>query len=106
MHFRREHISRRVRSLVMERDGHRCRYCWSEESLVIDHVTPLAAPTRDGWTDAEEVLHRNSLNNLVACCAPCNTDKGAKVDWIAPNGLRPVAEFDDANEAIALGVAA
>lgn len=56
-----------VRAKILKRDHGRCRYCGSEDSLTIDHVVPIA------------MGGSNRLRNLVACCSPCNTKKGANV---------------------------
>ncbi len=55
---------RNARARVLERDGHRCRYC-GERATHVDHVVPLAR----GGGDHEA--------NLVASCARCNLKKGA-----------------------------
>ena len=50
---------------VLKRDGYICQYCGSDATQV-DHVIPRKA----GGT--------HDLDNLVACCAPCNSAKGAR----------------------------
>ncbi len=50
---------------VLKRDGYICQYCGADATQV-DHVIPRK---RGGTHD---------LENLVACCAPCNSAKGAK----------------------------
>ncbi len=49
---------------VLRRDGMRCQYCGSKESLTVDHVHPKSRGGRDTW------------ENLVAACVPCNNRKG------------------------------
>jgi 5-methylcytosine-specific restriction endonuclease McrA len=49
---------------VLKRDGYICAYC-GQEANQVDHVIPRA---RGGGHD---------LDNLVACCKPCNSKKGA-----------------------------
>jgi 5-methylcytosine-specific restriction endonuclease McrA len=49
---------------VLKRDSYICAYC-SGEATQVDHVIPRAS----GGT--------HDLDNLVACCAPCNSRKGA-----------------------------
>ena len=49
---------------VLKRDGYICAYC-SGEATQVDHVIPRA----NGGG--------HELDNLVACCAPCNSRKGA-----------------------------
>jgi 5-methylcytosine-specific restriction endonuclease McrA len=50
---------------VLKRDGYICAYC-GQEANQVDHVIARA---RGGGHD---------LDNLVACCARCNSLKGAK----------------------------
>jgi 5-methylcytosine-specific restriction endonuclease McrA len=49
---------------VLKRDSYICAYC-SGEATQVDHVIPRA----NGGG--------HELDNLVACCAPCNSRKGA-----------------------------
>ena len=53
-----------TRRNVLRRDGHRCAYCDAAERLTIDHVVPKSRGGRDTW------------ENLVAACTPCNNRKG------------------------------
>lgn len=55
---------RAVRSLVLARDRHTCRYC-HRTAKTVDHVVPLA-----------EGGARLDPNNLVACCLRCNSKRG------------------------------
>lgn len=50
---------------VLKRDGYTCQYCGADATQV-DHVIP------------RKVGGTHDLDNLVACCAPCNSAKGAK----------------------------
>ena len=64
---------RKFRDEVLDRDGHACVYCGSRHlPLQLDHVIPRSR----GGADFPE--------NLVACCKPCNTSKGAKTpeEWL------------------------
>ena len=58
---------------VMKRDKHICQYCGSTKDLTIDHVVPKA---KGG---------RNSFENCVTACRPCNHKKGDK--WLNESGL-------------------
>jgi len=66
-----------LRRAVLARDGGRCRYC-GRVARQADHIIPR----KRGGADA--------LENLVACCAPCNKIAGglvfssfaAKKSWI------------------------
>ncbi len=63
---KRDHVSKRTRWEVMERDEHRCVYCGADPDnavLVIDHVLPAI----DGGT--------NDIDNLVTSCQECNEGK-------------------------------
>lgn len=56
----------RVRLVVLERDGHRCRWCGARATTV-DHVRPLCAGGA-----------RLDPANLVAACVRCNSRRGAR----------------------------
>lgn len=63
---------RKFREFVLRRDGYTCVYCGkSDVALQLDHVNPRSR----GGADTPD--------NLVACCKPCNTSKGAKTpeEW-------------------------
>lgn len=55
-----------TRKNVMRRDRHRCQYCGDRETLTIDHVLPRSRGGRDTW------------ENLVTACIPCNNRKGSR----------------------------
>ena len=55
-----------TRTMVLERDHHRCAYC-SVPAATVDHIVPRA----EGGED--------SLTNLVACCKSCNAKKADKM---------------------------
>ena len=59
--YKRIMISRKN---VLRRDGHSCQYCRSRDRLTIDHVLPKSRGGKDTW------------ENLVAACVPCNNRKG------------------------------
>jgi 5-methylcytosine-specific restriction endonuclease McrA len=48
---------------VMIRDGYKCTYCGSTDTLTIDHVIPIS---RNGKSD---------FDNCVTCCKTCNAKK-------------------------------
>ena len=54
---------------VLKRDSYICHYC-SGEATQVDHVIPRA----NGGG--------HELDNLVACCAPCNTRKGSRNEGV------------------------
>jgi 5-methylcytosine-specific restriction endonuclease McrA len=59
---------------ILERDNYVCRYCGldgraSFENALIMRVDFIVPRARKGKKDP---------NNLVACCAPCNTIKGTR----------------------------
>lgn len=64
---KRGKVSKRVRWLIFERDGHRCVYCGAEPGdgvkLTIDHRIPAI----DGGTDEPD--------NLATACWDCNQGK-------------------------------
>ncbi len=61
--YKRIMISRKN---VLRRDRFRCQYCGSRDRLTIDHVMPKSRGGRDTW------------ENLVAACTPCNNRKGSR----------------------------
>lgn len=76
------HVPRRTgmritRRAVFARDRHRCQYCGSERHLTVDHVIPRSKGGRDTW------------DNVVTSCAPCNRKKADRPPHLA--GLRLLA---------------
>lgn len=66
---KREAIGSRLRSLILERDGHACLLCGrtaQTTELHVDHVRPVA----QGGKTAED--------NLATLCKACNLGKGAR----------------------------
>ena len=56
------------RKNILKRDNHVCQYCNSKSNfMTIDHIIPKDKGGRDSW------------DNLVAACVPCNTKKGNKL---------------------------
>jgi 5-methylcytosine-specific restriction endonuclease McrA len=73
---------------VLVRDHHTCAYCGSsQKALTIDHVVPVS---RGG---------KNDFDNCVACCRPCNCQKGNRTPleagmWLHKQPYQPtIAEF-------------
>ena len=64
---------------VLKRDSYICAYC-SGEATQVDHVIPRA----NGGG--------HELDNLVACCAPCNSRKGSRNEgvFLAQGATPPV----------------
>lgn len=70
----------KLRTLILARDGHVCRYCGGAATSV-DHVVPLV-----------EGGARLDPGNLVACCASCNSRKGGRpMASLQPRTLCPYA---------------
>ena len=56
------------RKNILKRDSNICQYCNSKSNfMTIDHITPKDKGGRESW------------ENLVAACVPCNTKKGNKL---------------------------
>lgn len=79
---------------ALARDGYRCRYCGVQmrrsrnrdrggADQTVDHVIPLSQGGRD------------TLVNLVACCASCNQRKGNRTLREASMRMLPRPVFDD-----------
>lgn len=63
-------ISKKTRFEVFKRDGFACQYCGSKSPQVmlqVDHVLAIAQGGKD------------STDNLVTSCWPCNIGKGARL---------------------------
>lgn len=63
---KRKAISKKLRFLILQRDGYRCRLCGrtaKETKLEVDHIKPVAKEGTD------------SLNNLWTLCIDCNRGK-------------------------------
>lgn len=56
-----------TRKNVLRRDRYRCQYCGSRQRMTIDHVLPKSRGGKDTW------------ENLVAACVPCNNRKGDRL---------------------------
>ena len=67
----------RLRLVVLDRDGRRCRWCTGPADTV-DHVVALA----DGGARLDPA-------NLVACCRSCNSRRGQLVATRRRGGLAP-----------------
>ena len=52
---------------VLKRDEHTCQYCGSKRNLTLDHVLPRSKGGQHTW------------ENVVAACAPCNSQKGSQL---------------------------
>ena len=63
--FRSGDAKRMWRDSIKARDGNKCVYCGSTESLTIDHVVPLS---KGGPTTS---------SNCVTACRSCNQAKGS-----------------------------
>lgn len=69
---------RRVRELVLARDGHRCQVpkgagICGERATHVDHIRPLA-DGGDKW----------DMSNMRAACAPCNLSRGTSARAAGP----------------------
>lgn len=68
--FKRERVAIRFSRIgVYSRDAFTCQYCGvaaATEDLTFDHVVPRAQGGRTTW------------ENIVACCVPCNAEKGSR----------------------------
>lgn len=75
-HYRHVPIRLQVvsRRNIILRDGNKCQYCghrFESADLTLDHIMPKSRGGRNSW------------DNLVAACSPCNRKKGDKTpdEW-------------------------
>lgn len=66
---------------VIDRDGHKCRYCGKsglyKRALTLDHLVPVVRGGKD------------ELSNVVVSCMHCNCKKGKKsVEQYIPHRLK------------------
>lgn len=61
-------IPSKLREQVFERDGYKCKRCFSTRLLQADHVFP---ESKGGET---------TLENLQTLCKKCNLKKGSKIE--------------------------
>ncbi len=64
------------RQRLYKRDNNECAYCGSKKELTIDHIIPKSRGGKNTW------------NNLITCCLPCNLKKGDKTPDEARMPLR------------------
>ncbi len=65
--FNRKNIPLNRRN-ILKRDNYTCQYCKSSSNfMTVDHILPKHKGGKDSW------------ENLVAACVPCNTRKGNKL---------------------------
>lgn len=64
---RKARIGRALAKQVFERDGYRCRECFTHIDLTVDHIVP---ESRGGAT---------TLDNLRTLCRVCNSRKGDRM---------------------------
>lgn len=62
---------KRIRPMILQRDGHKCALCGSTGFLHVDHALPLAAGGR------------STIDNLITLCRKCNVDKSRHLSLTA-----------------------
>lgn len=68
-------VKPKLRSKILERDGHRCVLCKAENKpLHVGHIVSVEAGFATGLSDAEI----NDEENLIAQCEECNLGQGAQ----------------------------
>lgn len=55
---------RPTRNAIFRRDRYTCQYCGDKNKISLDHVLPISRGGKDTW------------ENLVTACFPCNNKKG------------------------------
>jgi 5-methylcytosine-specific restriction endonuclease McrA len=70
---------KKARLVVLARDGYTCAYC-GQDATTVDHVQSI----KSGGDPV-------SLENMIACCARCNSAKGSRSQgvFLARNSTPP-----------------
>jgi 5-methylcytosine-specific restriction endonuclease McrA len=70
---------KKARLIVLARDGYTCAYC-GQDATTVDHVQSI----KSGGDPV-------SLENMIACCARCNSAKGSRSQgvFLARNSTPP-----------------
>ena len=71
---KKNYISKKIRSVVLQRDGNKCLLCGAQDSLTVSHIVSV---NRGGTSEAD---------NLQTLCASCyrNEKRHADVDFRKP----------------------
>jgi 5-methylcytosine-specific restriction endonuclease McrA len=75
---------RKARLQALDRDQHICQYCGAEGATTADHVVPIIK-------GGDPI----SLDNLVACCVKCNSQKGSRGQAVFLGSKRTPPVFSD-----------
>jgi 5-methylcytosine-specific restriction endonuclease McrA len=75
----KEIIPRRLRNIIIERDGQRCVYCGVDLELNEIHIDHVIPESKGGPTN---------IQNLQVTCRKCNTEKGALSESAFEDKLR------------------
>ncbi len=73
---KRKSIGKKLRFDVLHRDGFTCQYCGSTPPEVVLHLDHRLPVVEGG---------KNTLENLITSCAPCNIGKGVTVLSMSAN---------------------
>ena len=70
---------KKARLVVLARDGYTCAYC-GQDATTVDHIQSI----KSGGDPL-------SLENMIACCARCNSAKGSRSQgvFLASNSTPP-----------------
>ena len=70
---------KRVRLVVLARDGYVCAYC-GQDATTVDHIVSIKA-------GGDPI----NMENMVACCKRCNSSKGSRSQsvFLASNSTPP-----------------
>ena len=81
---------RKLRLIVLKRDGYTCQRCGMEATHV-DHIIPRKL------MNGESV---DSLDNLQALCKKCNLQKGGRFFESRSTPMTPLGSFNPRNDSI------
>lgn len=80
------HVSKRIRTQVVERAKGRCEYCQTQEDIVVDLEVEHIYPTAKGGP--------SELNNLCYACGSCNRFKSDFTDGTDPEAGKSVPLYN------------
>lgn len=84
--YSKNQFDKPTRGLILKRDRHTCQYCgYSGDKMTVDHLLPRSRGGKD------------SYNNLVASCLPCNNSKDDRTPEEWASSLKQIFNRETTN---------